>query len=91
MAYSTINISVPKKMKLLIEKEVKTGNFGSTSDFFRDLVRDYLEEKRIEQLIIAGIQDNSTTPLTKQDFIDIKNQLTEHIKRRDGGNEGLQD
>ena len=47
MPYTTINISLPEAMKAEIEKEVKTGRFASTSDFVRDLVRNYLDDKRI--------------------------------------------
>lgn len=36
---ATMNISLPESMKSWIESQVKTGKFGNTSDFMRDLVR----------------------------------------------------
>ena len=41
MANKTLNISVPEGMLQYIEQEVNGGQFASTSDFFRQLVREY--------------------------------------------------
>ena len=75
MPYKTINISLPETMKNQVEEEVTKGRFASTSDFVRDLIRDYLEDKRIERLLIEGLNDSNTTELTSQDFKDMKKEL----------------
>lgn len=36
---SVINISLPEAMVKSVKKEVKSGNYGSTSEFFRHLLR----------------------------------------------------
>ena len=36
---SIINISLPEGLAKLVKKEVRSGNFASTSDFFRHLLR----------------------------------------------------
>ncbi len=41
MAQKTINISVPPARADYIEREVESGHFASTSDFFRTLIREY--------------------------------------------------
>jgi Arc/MetJ-type ribon-helix-helix transcriptional regulator len=41
MSNKTLNISVPEGMARYIELEVNNGQFASTSDFFRQLVREY--------------------------------------------------
>ena len=38
---STITISLPQPMVKVIQKEVDRGRYGSTSDFFRHLVRNW--------------------------------------------------
>jgi len=40
-----INISLPKTMASTVEKTVKQGNYASKSEFFRDLLRMWLEGK----------------------------------------------
>jgi Arc/MetJ-type ribon-helix-helix transcriptional regulator len=41
MTNKTLNISMPIGMAQYIEQEVNNGQFASTSDFFRHLVREY--------------------------------------------------
>jgi putative addiction module CopG family antidote len=40
-----VSISLPKQLDEQIEKEVKTGNFASKSEFIRSLIRLWQEEK----------------------------------------------
>ena len=55
-----INISLPSKMAKTVKKAVDEGNFMSTSEFFRELLRDWQEGKLLHELeesrreIIAG-------------------------------------
>lgn len=42
---SVINISVPEALAAQVRKEVRKGNFSSTSEFFRHLWRLYQTEK----------------------------------------------
>ena len=54
MQKKTINISVPQSMAEFIEHEVESGEYASTSDFFRTLVRGYQarrSERGLERLI----------------------------------------
>lgn len=45
-----INISLPPQMAKTIKNEVKTGDYSSVSEFFRDLLRDWQENKLLEEL-----------------------------------------
>ncbi len=45
-----INISMPNEMVKVIKKEVKRGQYASTSEFFRGLVRSWQEEKLLIDL-----------------------------------------
>lgn len=45
-----INISLPKQMAKAVKDEVKTGNYGSTSEFFRRLVREWQEQQLYEHV-----------------------------------------
>jgi antitoxin ParD1/3/4 len=82
MRYTTLNISMPPAMKTRVEEEVASGNFASTSDFIRDLIRDYMEDKRIERLVIEGLNDRNVSPLTKTDFAQMKRDFKERKKEQ---------
>ncbi|MDE2188377.1 MAG: hypothetical protein KGJ35_01455 [Patescibacteria group bacterium] len=45
-----INISVPQSVARDIKKEVKTGKFASTSEFFRHMWRLWNEEKLLREI-----------------------------------------
>lgn len=48
-----INISLPQQMARTVKKAVKDGDYISTSEFFRDLVRNWHEEKLAEELVAS--------------------------------------
>lgn len=45
-----INISLPSPMVKTVKTAVKTGNYASTSEFFRHLLRDWQESKLLNEL-----------------------------------------
>ena len=45
-----INISLPPIMAKSVKDAVKTGSYASTSEFFRDLLRDWQEGKLLNEL-----------------------------------------
>ncbi|MEK7673620.1 MAG: ribbon-helix-helix domain-containing protein [Patescibacteria group bacterium] len=45
-----INISLPEKLADVVEREVKTGQYATKSEFFRDLLRLWEEEKILQNL-----------------------------------------
>ena len=47
---SVINISLPKNMADLVEKEVKTGKFATKSEFVRHMIRLWNTRKLAEEL-----------------------------------------
>ena len=85
MAIATLNISLPDTMKAEVENVVATEGYGNTSEFFRDLVRDYLKERqarKLEALILEGINSGESTPLTTKDFEKIKERGIKRIQQR---------
>jgi antitoxin ParD1/3/4 len=85
MAIATLNISLPDTMKAEVEEVIATEGYGNTSEFFRDLVRNYLKERRerkIEDLLLEGINSGESTPLTKTDFEKIKERGLKRLQQK---------
>ena len=85
MAIATINISIPDTMKAEVEEAIASEGYGNTSEFFRDLVRDYLkqrQEKRLEAILIEAVENGNFTELTKADFAKIKQRGLNRLKNR---------
>lgn len=45
-----INLSLPQKLTEVVEENVKTGHFASKSEFFRMLLRLWMEGKLVQEL-----------------------------------------
>jgi len=45
-----VNISLPKKLNQAVEKTIKEENYATKSEFFRELIRMWLEGKILKEL-----------------------------------------
>jgi len=45
-----INISLPSELNREVERAVKSGNYATKSEFFRDLLRLWKEEQLLQEL-----------------------------------------
>jgi antitoxin ParD1/3/4 len=71
---ATMTISLPEPMREFIENEVAAGDYGSASEFFREMVRDRQKRKaqeRLETLLLQGLESGEPIEVTD-----------EYIKRR---------
>ena len=85
MATATINIALPETLKAEVENAIKTDGYGNTSEFFRDLARNYLkhrQEKKLESMLLEAIEEGDFTPLTHNDFEEIKARGLARLKAR---------
>lgn len=46
-----INLSLPSEMAKIVKKAVKSGHYASTSEFFRVLLRKWMEEKLYQDIM----------------------------------------
>ena len=64
-----MTISLPDPLREFIESEVSTGNYGSASEFFREMVRERQKQKaheRLETLLLEGIESGQPIEVTEQ-------------------------
>lgn len=85
MANTTVNISIPESMKAQVEEIVASEGYGNTSEFFRELVRDYFrkrQERALEGILLEAIRNNDFSPLKQEDFEQMKKELENRIGSR---------
>ena len=85
----SINISLPDKMRDYIEKQVADGSYGTISEYFRELVRQdqkCKDKERLEALLLEGLNSGNATPLTEQDWKDIRQAVRSKIQEDKGLN-----
>lgn len=81
----TMNISVPPAVRDWIADRVSEGGYGSASEYVRELVREDKERHAMEHLerkLLEGIESGPAAPLTKDDWKDLRDELSRRIARR---------
>lgn len=81
---ATMTISLPEPMREFVEAEVSSGNYGSASELFRELVRERQKRKaqeRLETLLLEGLESGQPIEVT-QDYLEARRQaLREKLEK----------
>lgn len=75
MTTATMNISLPEAMKGFIDTQLKTGGYGSTSEYVRELIRkDQIAkaEARLRDMILEGINSGPAIVVDANYFTELK-------------------
>jgi antitoxin ParD1/3/4 len=83
----SINISLPDVMRTYVEEQVASGGYSTVSEYFRELVRQDQKrkaEERLQALLLEGLNSGSATPLTDQDWDDIRQAVRKKISQQQG-------
>jgi antitoxin ParD1/3/4 len=88
MEMTSLNISLPKVMKDYVESRVQEGGFSTPSEYMRALVREDQKrkaEEKLEALLLEGIQSGPATPMTPQDWKEIRAEVLRRVQRGESG------
>jgi antitoxin ParD1/3/4 len=75
---NTMNIALTAKLKAFVQREVRRRGYASVSEYMRELIRGEQERQnlaRLEAEIIKGIESGPGTPMTKEDWQDIRTEV----------------
>lgn len=71
MTVTTMNVSLPEEMKRWVENQTRTGRFGNSSDYVRELIRRDQERQanvaHMQQMLDEGLQ-SGVSELTMTDL-----------------------
>ena len=81
----TMNIALPTNMKQFVQEQVANGGYSSVSEYIRQLIRS--DEKQnaraaLESEILQGLQSGDSTPMTDQDWQEIRSEVRRRHARR---------
>jgi antitoxin ParD1/3/4 len=51
---STMNISLPETLKSFVDSQVCDGDYGSSSEYMRDLLRKEQDRVRLREMLLEG-------------------------------------
>jgi antitoxin ParD1/3/4 len=84
-AMETMNIALPKPMKVFVQSQVAQRGYSSASEYIRELIRAAQDERAwtaLEAEILKGLQSGKPTPMTGEDWKAIRQEVRRrHAKR----------
>jgi antitoxin ParD1/3/4 len=86
---TSMNFTLPESLRDFVEDQVKTNGYGSVSEYLRELIRDAQKrkaEEKLEMLLLEGLQSGESTPMTAEDWADLRREVRERAAARAGGN-----
>lgn len=74
---NTMSFALPQSLRDYIDARVRSGEYGNTSEYLRDLIRRDQQEqaaRRLRALITDGLESGPAVPLTKRRIGDLREQ-----------------
>ena len=57
---TTMNVSLPEELKSFVDAEVNAGNYGSTSEYVRELIRRDHDRRQLRAALLEGARSPIT-------------------------------
>ncbi|WP_199247176.1 ribbon-helix-helix domain-containing protein [[Phormidium] sp. ETS-05] len=86
---TNINISLPDSMTAYVEEIVAKEGYSTISEYFRELVLQDQKRKasdRLETLLLEGLESGSATPMTEEDWQDIRSTVRQRLSQQSSQN-----
>ena len=75
---STMNISLPETLRTFVDTQVTDGDYGSSSEYVRDLLRKERDRVRLRNLLVDGLNSELIEePMDSQYFDKLRKRIAE--------------
>ncbi len=77
MSTNTMSFALPEALRSYVDQRVRSGQYGNTSEYLRELIRRDQEEqakKRLRELIEEGLSSGTGQALTPRRAAQLKKQ-----------------
>lgn len=75
---TTLNVSLPAKLKAFVERQVARGGYGSSSEYVRQLIRTAMRRQaqdELEQKLLEGLASGPGREMKEEDWEQLKAQI----------------
>jgi antitoxin ParD1/3/4 len=84
---ATLSLSLPEALQEFVDRQVTEGGYSDASAYLHKLLREEQKKKakeKVEALLLEGLESGPVTPMTAQDWEDIRREVRERHARRNG-------
>ncbi len=81
---ATVTISLPAHLKEFVDAEVAARGYASAGQYLGVLVQKAHLDKhraRVEELLLEGLNSGTATPMTAQDWQDIRREIRQRLAK----------
>lgn len=84
MSMTTLNISLPEKMRSFVEEKIARDGYGTISEYVRELIRadERSERDRFESFIAEAYKSGAAESLSKSDIDKARSTVRKRIAAR---------
>jgi antitoxin ParD1/3/4 len=82
---TSMNISLPDSLRRWVEQRVATEGYGTTSEYFRALVREdqkRLAREKLDRKLLAAIESGRATEMTPRDWAHIRSTVRSRLSEK---------
>jgi len=83
---TTMNLSLPPDLREFVNEQMKSGGYGTASEYVRDMLRRARERqlrRQIDEMLIEAVESGASIPVDDADWASLrKAALGGKIKRR---------
>ena len=75
MSANTMSFALPEALRSYVDQRVRSGAYGNTSEYLRELIRKDHEEqakKQLRELIKQGLESGKAPPVTRKVAAELK-------------------
>jgi len=82
---TSMNVSLPDKMKAFVEEQVAKGAYGTASEYLRELIRQDQQRRlreEIDKSLLAALESGAPLPVTPKFWQKRRKEFEKRIRRR---------
>lgn len=72
---STMNVSLPEPLREFVESQVAARNYGTTSEYVRELIRRDQDRVNLRNLLLTGAESDPAAPADEVWFDELRNRV----------------
>lgn len=73
---STMNISLPDALKKFVDRRIEEGDYGTSSEYVRELIRKDQARVELRKLLLEGIASPTKGPADKAYWASLRARVT---------------
>ena len=80
---NTFPINLTDSLAQYLQEQIASGEYATPSDYIQALIQaDQAHKNRLETLALEGIQSGPSTPMTDNDWADLRAQVRKNLGQR---------